>query len=1341
MKAKDLANYIAENHEIMCYVADLENYDILFINDKAKQTLGNLKKITKCYNIFNNADEPCTNCNNSMLVDNETTYKVMQNKNDGKFYSFMESLITVDGRPARLTYIMDIAVQEKYFNITSPMIHFEQTLTKCIKTLIEDVDIDEAIDNLLSTIGDYYRSDRAYIFEIDNNNNLACNSYEWSMTSDLVTIDKFATIPLDDLKPFIDLFAREGEVYIRDIDDSLEKASVLHNWLKDTNTTSMLLVPVYERGQLTTFIGVDNQKQYVDNPELLHAISFIIADNIKKRKLFKELEKLSYYDTLTGLYNRNKYTQFINELKLNDLTSIGFFHINVNELKVANEVYGEAYGDSLIKQVATILKENIKHNIFRLSGDEFIAICPDISRKEFERLIDKLRMDDRKESEYSFAVGGAWQDKKFNIQLGLSHAAEIMYAEKQNYYKAKDANTIKSRLNPVEIILNEIASDCFKVYLQPKVNLATGKISSAEALIRKFSKSGKMISPDNFIPIYERESTIRHLDFFVLEKVCILLQLLIKEGKQLKIAVNFSRITFVSYDLVDEVIKTCAKYGVPHEYIVIEVTESIDKMDMDFLNKKLDAIKNAGFPVSLDDFGAKHSNLLMLTSEVFSEVKIDKGLVDNITKSAQNRTVVRNIIKTIKELDISDCMAEGIETKEQKDILHDLGCTYGQGYYFYRPMPIDDFLEVYYNDKGITETMAPAIIEAPEDGFMLSSDEMYAILEAMPLCMNLWNHKRENVACNIHAATLFDLESKEEYLQKFFMLSPEKQPDGRYSQIAAMTYINEARNNGYAKFYWKHCKINGEEIPAEITLVRLDVKSEDGDYFIAGFTRDLRNFVSSTNTIEKFDGDLHESVSDKILLDTLIGFINEIIFVYDLRENHINYFGKSIENYSDAGLSSIFNISDSRHLYEEDKNNVLEALKNVRKGIIKPFEVRLISDNGITRYNRIEYDLIKDNRGLPLFVVGKATDIHDQKMFEQQARLDLLVNCYNKITAENEIAKTLSESNHDSKHAMFIIDIDDFKLINDNLGHQFGDLVLQEVGTNIKACFRSHDIVGRLGGDEFIVLLKNISDINLVTQKAEKLIDIFKNMLFGENNMYKISGSVGIAMFPYDGENFIELYKATDKALYRSKTQGKDCYTIYSAEFNEGTMKNLTLLDSAHRSANTYFDVDLISSTFNMLYETKNLDITINIVLQNLGKRFDVDRSYVFETHDDGISYNNTYEWCKPGITPEINNLKNVTAEELSDFFNCATDDGVFFSNDLSILKAEGAYELMANQGILSFLHAQTRKDNYVSMFLGFDDCTTHRVWSEKEVNTIKYISKLLSTFLLIRSQELDSVL
>ncbi len=844
MNYKDLSTIAMDNIDFICYISDLKTYKILYLNKTAKKIFDfhddTSYKNMHCHTIMYGFDTPCPFCNNDQLTwDKQIVLEKKLFKNN-KDYSFQSTLINIGGTPAKLTMAFDISKLLGQLNSLEEKLSLEETLLSCIQTFMNDDNIDIAITKLLAIIGTFYQADRASLFSVDFKANNIFHTYEWSLTPEHSISAQKPTIELKHLSELFKTFEEKGELYIADIHKELQSNTRLYQVLNLAQVNSVILVPLYINNILTFFIGIDNPQQNMNNFTLLHSVVLFINEEIKKRRIIEELEYLSYIDNLTGLYNRNKYLIRLEELKTQPLDSVGVIHADANALKRVNDLYGVQHGDSMLKNIAQTLSQFIPNELYRIAGDEFIGFCINISQEEFETIVQTIRKEYATNIDSPFSVGAVWQDKKINIPLAVMQSGEIMLAEKQEYYKKISPDSVQYNSHSGENILREIHDGRYNIYLQPKVDLKNGLIVGAEALIRKFDNHGKPISPDQFVPLYEHEGTIRYIDFFVFETVCLLLQQLIKEQRPLKIAVNFSRVTFMAYDLLDELIKICATYSVPHEYIKIEITESIDKMDFDFFAKKLSAIHHAGFDVSLDDFGAKHSNLMMLSRAEFTEVKIDKGLIDNIVSSANNRTIIRNIIKIIKELGTSVCVAEGIETKEQKEILQEQGCTYGQGYYFYKPLPIDEFLNVYQKNERQEIFILNSVTSEALQKYTLPDNLIIAALESMPFGMNVWNHKLESVLCNQKVVELFELSSKEEYLTNFSHLSPEFQPDGTPTSEAVLYYMNEARYNGFVEFPWMHCKLNGEEIPTEITLCKLDVKNEEGEAFIVGYTRDLR---------------------------------------------------------------------------------------------------------------------------------------------------------------------------------------------------------------------------------------------------------------------------------------------------------------------------------------------------------------------------------------------------------------------------------------------------------------------------------------------------------------------
>ncbi len=1341
MQEVDLNKLIIDSDKFLCYIADKETFDILYVSKGIQKLLG-LHADTnyigqKCYKVFQNLDAPCAHCANDILEPTKNIVRRMFIHLTQTNYILIDSLIKIDDKQQRLTVAFDYEKEQTSAEDAVQKITLESTLLKCVNSLREDRTLDESINNLLQVVCEYYNADRAFLSEIKEEENILYQSYEYSISTDLETITKESSIDLEDLEPTIEKLYKEGHLVITDIEKDYEQNSKLCDIMKRFNTKAMILMPLIVKEKIIALMGVDNPRIRPDDYNLLHSAALLVNDYIKKHKFQKELERLSYIDNLTKTYNRNKYFARLDEVDTRKLTSIGILHININGLKQINDLYGEDYGDYIIKEVANVLLNYIEEDIFRLSGDEFVAFCHNITKDDFDIITSLLRKKDKERKEFSFAVGSVWQGKKIDLRLGVNQASELMLAEKQCYYKDNPLNEVTARINPLSILLDEIKNNAFFIHLQPKVELLTEKIIGAEALIRKRDDKGKIIPPDKFIPIYEHEGTIRHVDFFVFEQVCILLKQLIVENKAVKIAVNFSRVTFMAFDIIDEMTRICKIFAIPHKYIKIEITESIDKLDFEFFEKKLHAIKDAGFDVSLDDFGAKHSNLLMLSMIDFTEVKIDKSLIDHMTTRSKNRTVVRNIVKTINELGSSLCLAEGIETEEQKIALQEIGCHYGQGYYFYKPMSVEDFSQIAseYDEKN--ELVIPKK-EASELYFSGHSKEISALIDSNPLCMSLLNHKNEIVLCNQQTLKTFALENREEYCTNFDRFSPFIQPDGRYSKQAFNENTKLAREIGYLKFNWLHCDANKNEIPTQIVLERLNIMDNESKPYLAAFIKDLRpQLAGSEEGNEWADGYFHDEISDKTLFNSIADMSQGWFFALDLRTSNIQFFGKGKE---------ILNLPSTKELYpdsfdikalihEDDIDYFYECYRTILKGIDKAWDARFNLPNGETRYYRTIYKTFFSNEQKPLFCIGRTFDVHDEKMLELLSQTDLLTNCFNKITTENLIKKTLSLK-PDVQHAMFIFDIDNFKTINDTLGHQAGDKILTQIAENLQKHFREHDIIGRIGGDEFVIFLKNTNSLDTIKAKAETIIAAFKNTVISEDTKYKVSGSIGISLYPSDATNYEDLYKAADKALYRSKQRGKDCYSFFTEMQNSTSLETITKYGSLERLNTSYLDYEIVTLVFETLFNTQDFSLAIPKTLELISEKLSADRVYLLETVDCGKENVFLYEHKKPELSPASEILKNTKSDILGSLFAALYEKDILYFNDKDIKEEEELYQMMQIQKVKTVLLLETKKTGYPEIVIGLDDCKEYRIWTEKQINSLRHILKLLSIFIASKKQK-----
>ena len=269
----------------------------------------------------------------------------------------------------------------------------------------------------------------------------------------------------------------------------------------------------------------------------------------------------------------------------------------------------------------------------------------------------------------------------------------------------------------------------------------------------------------------------------------------------------------------------------------------------------------------------------------------------------------------------------------------------------------------------------------------------------------------------------------------------------------------------------------------------------------------------------------------------------DTLFEVDLATNELSLFDNPANQV--IKRASIWDfpqgLEDGRVIIAADAPRFLQMAQAMTQGEKVAAEFRMQTGSGPMEWHRLEYDFLYDAARRPVRAVGRIVNIGHQKELEAQAAQDPLTRLNNKARTETLIARCIEQDGRARRGAFIIVDIDDFKGVNDTLGHHFGDQVLREIAQKLKNLFRSDDIVGRIGGDEFVIYLSRIQDEAIVIQKAKQIADAFRKTFSGEHRDYKISGSIGVALYPQHGKNYEELYRHADSALYESKRLGKDC--------------------------------------------------------------------------------------------------------------------------------------------------------------------------------------------------------
>lgn len=279
---------------------------------------------------------------------------------------------------------------------------------------------------------------------------------------------------------------------------------------------------------------------------------------------------------------------------------------------------------------------------------------------------------------------------------------------------------------------------------------------------------------------------------------------------------------------------------------------------------------------------------------------------------------------------------------------------------------------------------------------------------------------------------------------------------------------------------------------------------------------------------------------------------NDILFEYDIKKDRMAFAAKYKENF--GGIEDFPDFAAKLEMmelvHEEDQGVFYEFALDLKKGQpVLEAEFRMQNVKGDYVWCRFRGKSICMDGDVAVKVIGKLINIDIQKkeleILQIKSQLDPLTNVFNKAVSKEKIEEKLLHSTQEESHALMIIDIDNFKRINDNYGHILGDRVLVNIMSHVRHMFREEDIVGRIGGDEFIVFMSHVNTQADIAKKAARLCTAFQNRYRAEDIEIEVTGSIGIAVFPQDGSDYETLLEKADKALYEVKAEGKNSYNFY----------------------------------------------------------------------------------------------------------------------------------------------------------------------------------------------------
>lgn len=494
-------------------------------------------------------------------------------------------------------------------------------------------------------------------------------------------------------------------------------------------TARRITGPLRELSETAKQLGAGDYQHPIDIPlddevgELSRAFeSMRVA--ISRREV--EIRKLAYHDALTDLPNRAQFAIFLNEAIARATESDGTFHVlmlDLDRFKNVNDVLGHSVGDELLRKVGQRVKHQLNNTpaqLARLSGDEFVVLLPDTTLEQARGVADAILR--------SLELPISLEDQNVDLGAGLgiagypahgteaesllSHAEVAMYAAKQGrrgavIYDPEFDTASQQSLSLLSEMRVAVEHNQFRLYVQPKMMLGTGKVVGLEALIRWDHPVHGLLFPDSFIPFAERTGFIRMLTRWMLDQSAALCAELRDQGVHPKLSVNISTHDLLDQDLPAKFAEILRRHGVTPSSFCLEITESAIMEDPVRAQQTLEGLHAMGVDLSIDDFGTGYSSLAYLKRLPVQELKIDKSFVMSMERDADDTKIVRSTIDLGHNMGLR-VVAEGVENAAVWDLLAAMGCDQGQGYFMSRPIPserIADWIAT-WKPPGVRESSA-----------------------------------------------------------------------------------------------------------------------------------------------------------------------------------------------------------------------------------------------------------------------------------------------------------------------------------------------------------------------------------------------------------------------------------------------------------------------------------------------------------------------------------------------------------------------------------------------------------------------------------------------------------